>query len=307
VTIKTETRVVASTRPDYAAAVPARVYLALIFSVAATASSAIFVRWADAPGSVFGLYRMVVAITIFAIPAAPQARRNVTASPRQLWLSIFAGLFLALSQWVWNTAALVTSAATATLFGNTSVFWVALGSVVFFHEKLRAVFWGGLLLALAGVTIIIGQDFLSHPTIGISDVMAILGGFFYGAFLLATARVREQMNAFISWWLSSLMCAIALLSITLALHLPIFGYPLQTYLSVLGAGLLIQVGGYLAVSYVLGFMRASTVSPTLLAQPVFAAIFALLLLGQPITVSQIIGGTLMLVGIFIIHRTNQNR
>ena len=304
---ETEEGRIAPAQPGLPTTVPVFAYLALIFSVVAMGSSAIFVKWADAPGSVFGFYRMVVAIIISTVPASLQTRRSTAASPRHLWLAILAGLFLALDLWVWNNAALVTSAANATLFGNTSVFWVVLGATVLFHEKPSTVFWGGLLLALIGVFVILGQDFLIHPTLGFGDLMALLGGFFYGVFILATAHARERLNAFIAWWVSSLVSALALLIITLVLQLPLFGYPMQTYLSVLGAALLIQIGGYLAVNYVLGYLPASIVSPTLLAQPVVAAIFAVLLLGQPITATQAIGGTLMLVGIFIIHRTNQKR
>ncbi len=288
--------------------VPVFAYLALIFSVAVMGSSAIFVKWASAPGSVFGFYRLVVAITLSAVPFSLQTKRNTTyRSPRHLWLAILGGLFLALNLSVWNNAALVTSAANATLFGNTSVFWVALGTIVFFREQQRAAFWGGLLLAIIGVFVILGQDFIVHPTLGIGDLMAILAGFFYGVFFLATARAREKLSAFVAWWVSSLVSALALLAITLVLQLPLFGYPIQTYLSILGAALLIQIGGYLAVNYVLGYISASIVSSTLLAQPVFAAIYGVLLLGQPITAAQVIGGSLMLCGIFIIHRTNQKR
>jgi drug/metabolite transporter (DMT)-like permease len=98
-----------------------------------------------------------------------------------------------------------------------------------------------------------------------------------------------------------------LLVISLSLQLPLSGYPLQTYLSILGAAFLIQIGGYLAVNYVLGHIPASIVSPTLLGQPVVAAVFATFLLGQPITVPQLVGGILMVSGIFIIHRANQNK
>lgn len=280
-------------------------YLALIFGVAAMASSAIFVKLADAPGPVFGFYRMALAVTVSAIPVGMQARRHLDVSRRHLWMALLGGLFLALDLWVWNNAVLMTSAANATLFGNTSVFWVAVGSVVLFHERLRSAFWLGLLLALSGVLVILGQDFFVHPTIGIGDLLSILGGLFYGAFFLAAARAREGLNAVISWWTSSLASAVVLLVISLGLSLPLLGYSVQTYLCVLGAGLLTQMGGYLAVNYALGRIPASIVSPTLLAQPVFTAIPAMFLLGQPITASQITGGALILGGIFIVHRSNQ--
>ena len=35
-------------------------------------------------------------------------------------------------------------------------------------------------LALVGVTVILGGDFLIHPVLGTGDVIALLSGFFYG-------------------------------------------------------------------------------------------------------------------------------
>ncbi len=291
-------------RPPLTAGASFFPYLVLIFAVAATGSSAIFVKLADMPGPVFGFYRMAIAITLSAVPVSVQVKRSPPFSRRHLWLALVGGLFLALDLWVWNNAVLITSAANATLFGNTSVFWVAVGSILLFHERLRPAFWSGLALTLTGILVILGQDFLIHPTLGIGDSMSILAGFFYGAFFLATAYAREKLNAFMAWWLSSFASALVLVIVVLAQGLPLSGYSLQTYLYILGAALLTQMGGYIAVNYTLGHLPASSVSTTLLAQPVFTAILGLLVLNQSVGISQVIGGALVLAGIFIVHRSN---
>jgi drug/metabolite transporter (DMT)-like permease len=117
-------------------------YFALFFGLTAMGSSAIFVKWAEAPGSVFGFYRMAIAIAICAIPFSLQIKRAGPVSQRHLWLAVLGGLFLALDLWLWNSAVLITSAANATLFGNTSVIWVSLGALILFKERLRPAFWG---------------------------------------------------------------------------------------------------------------------------------------------------------------------
>jgi drug/metabolite transporter (DMT)-like permease len=158
-----------------------------------------------------------------------------------------------------------------------------------------------------GMLVILGQDFLTHPALGLGDLVSTLAGFFYAIFLLVTERARNKLNTFIAWWVSSLTCALALLAISLALRLPLFGYSMYTYLSILIVALVTQVGGYLAVNYALGHLRASIVSPTFLGQPVITAILGVPLLGQPITTPQIIGGIIILGGILIIHRANSGR
>src|SRR5512142_2339028 len=161
---------------------------------------------------------MILAVAVTAIPMAVQARRSAGVSQRHIWFALLGGLLLALDLWVWNNGALITSAANAMVFGNTSVFWVAIGGVVLFHERLRPVFWGGLVLALLGVLVILGNDFFAHPTLGVGDLMTLLGGFCYGAFFIATARARDQLSAFVAWWVSSLASAVVLLAVSLAMQ-----------------------------------------------------------------------------------------
>jgi drug/metabolite transporter (DMT)-like permease len=282
-------------------------YLALLIGVVGLGSTAIFVRLADAPGAVFAFYRMAIAIVITTIPFGGQARREGPFSHRHMWVALLGGIFLALDLWIWNDAVRITSAANATLFGNTSVIWVAVGAVVLFRERLHTAFWIGLVLALGGILVIIGQDFLIHPTLGLGDGMSIVAGFFYGLFFLATANARNKLNYFVSWWISSLGSALFLILVCFALQLPLFGYSIQTYACILAAAILTQVGGYLSVNYAIGRLPVSIVSPTLLAQPVVTAILAMPLLGQPVTVSQIVGGALILTGIFVINKVRATR
>ncbi len=282
-------------------------YLALLFAVTAMGSSAIFVKWANVPGPVFGFYRMGIAIVLTSLLFRRQAQRSCPWSHRHLWLAALGGLFLAIDLWLWNDAVLTTSAANANLFGNTSVIWVALGAMVLFKERLGPTFWAGLLLALGGVVVILGQDFLVHPALGLGYSLAILAGLFYAIFFLATARARDQLNAFVAWWLSSLASAAALLVISLALRQSFLGYSVQAYECILVVAILTQVGGYLSVNYALGHLPASIVSLSLLAQPIITAILGVPLLGQPIVLAQVIGGALVLAGIVIVQRTSPKR
>jgi drug/metabolite transporter (DMT)-like permease len=87
--------------------------------------------------------------------------------------------------------------------------------------------------------------------------------------------------------------------------MPITGYPLQSYLAFIGAALVSQAGGYLAVGYALGHLPASLVAPTMLGQPVVTALLAIPLLGESLTSSQVIGGAAVLAGIYIVHTSRE--
>ncbi len=280
-------------------------YLALVLGILSMGMSAIFVKWANVPGAVNGFYRMGIAAIIFVVPFGVQTKKQMPFSMRHVWLAALGGLFFAGDLALWNQSILITSAANATLLGNSSVLWVSLGAMILFKERLRPAFWSGLILALFGIAIVFGQDLLTHPSLGIGDLMSIGAGVFYGGFFLVAERARDKLSSFVAWWISSAVSAAGLLSISLALGMPLWGFPTQAWLSILGLALVTQVLGLLSVNYALGHLSASLVSPSLLGQPVVTAILAVFLLGQPISMVQIIGGALTIGGILIVHWSKQ--
>ena len=280
-------------------------YAVLALGLAGIALSAIFVKWANLPGAVSGFYRMAIAAGVMGIPFGLHVRRRPPASARHVLYAIVAGLFFACDLATWNTAILIGNAANATLFGNTSPLWVGIGAMLLFKERLRPLFWGGVLIALAGAAVILGRDFLVHPTLGRADMLGLLAGFFYGMFFLATERARDALSALSSWWISVATSSIALLAVSLLLREPLTGYSTGAYLNLIALALIVQVFGWLSINYALGHLPASVVSPTLLGQPVITAIAAVPLLGQPLSGAQITGGLIVLAGIFVVHRSKQ--
>jgi drug/metabolite transporter (DMT)-like permease len=278
-------------------------YLALAFGILAIGMSGIFVKWAGAPGAVSGFYRMAIAAAIVALPFGIDTQQRAPLSRRHILLAILAGLFFAGDIVTWNTAVLIGSVANATLFANTSPIWVGIGALIVFKERLHPLFWGGLLIALLGVLVILGQDLFLHFAISRADWLGLAAGVFYGAFFLAAERARDKLSPLGAWWISAVASACAILPLAILLHQPFTGYPIATYANLVALALITQVGGWLAVNYALGHLPASLVSPTLMGQPVVSALAAVPLLGQPLSMAQIVGGALVLVGILVIHRS----
>jgi drug/metabolite transporter (DMT)-like permease len=207
----------------------------------------------------------------------------------------------------WNTSLLVTTAANATLLNNAAPVWVALFAWLVFHERLSARFWVGLVLTLGGALGVLGSDFLRHPTLGWGDALAILSSLFYAGYFLATQRGRQYLDTLSYIWMVGVISTLVLLLVCLGLGMPLSGYPTYTYLALLGAALISQLGGYLSVGYALGHLPASAVSPTMIGQPVMTAVLALPLLGEELRPAQIIGGSVVLVGILLVHLSRQGR
>jgi drug/metabolite transporter (DMT)-like permease len=281
-------------------------YLALLIGSLGLGFSGIFVKWANVGGAVSGFYRVAIAATTLAIPFGIAVRQRRPAARRHVLLAALGGLFFAGDLITWNTSVLLTSVASATLFGNTSPLWVSLGALLLFKEKLGRGFWLGLSLALLGVVIIVSENFASGSASGLGSLLALVAGAFYAAFFLCAQRAREGLSSLTAWWISTAASALALLVAALALGQPLIGYSAFTYWNLIGVALVTQVGAYLAINYALGHLPASIVSPTLLGQPVLTAVLAWPLLGQPITPPQIIGGLIVLSGIWVVHRQRRS-
>lgn len=281
-------------------------YLALFMGVICLSFSAMFGKWANAPGPVIGFYRIGLA-TVILLPWFIYRKRKFNAKfPMVILLfPLLGGIFTALDHGTWNSSLRYTSAANATLLGNTAPLWVALFAWLVFREKLRGLFWVGLAFALTGALIVLGSDFIRHPTIGLGDMLALSAGVFYAGYFLVTERGRQKLDTLSYVWLVDLIAAFALLFISLGMNMPLTGYPTQTYLAFLGAALVSQVGGYLSIGYALGHLPASVVSPTLIGQPVVTALLAIPLLGEALRIEQWVGGLVVLVGIYLVHRSRE--
>lgn len=278
--------------------------LALAVGVLALGCSAIFVRWANAPGPVTGFYRMSIAFLVLLMPAVHKSRGRPW--PLQgARFAILGGALLSVDIALWSTAVNMTKAANATLFANTAPLWVALAGMVLFGERLPPLFWGGLALTLCGAALVAGSDFLVQSSLGWGDLLGLLGGIFYAGYYLCTQVGRRSLDSTRYVWLSGAVSAACLLAISLAFGFPLTGYPRQTYLAFAAGGLITQVAGYLAVGYALGHLPASRVSPTMIGQPVITALLAIPLLGETLSPAQWLGGAVVVTGIYLVNRSHQ--
>jgi drug/metabolite transporter (DMT)-like permease len=279
-----------------------RLYGALALGIICLGFSAIFVKWANVPGTVSALYRVGIATVVLALPFGRQLARGIGPRSPRIWLlAVVAGVFFAVDIAVWNRALSLTSATNATLLGNNAPIFVGLGALLLFRERLRPIYWVGLGVALLGMSGIVGWDVLSHSSLGAGDLLALAAGTVYAGYMLTTQRIRAGMDTLSSLWIAGAAGVVLLLAYNLVAGQALSGFSAQTYLALLGLGLVSQVAGYLAINYALGHLPASVVSPTLLGQPIVTALLAVPLLGEPLEPRVAAGGLVALAGIYIVN------
>jgi len=278
-------------------------YLALVAGVVCIGCSAIFVKLAAVPGTASAFYRVFVA-GIILVPWWLLTRPSYP-STRDLVLILAGGIFFALDLVLWNSGLLLTSAATATLLANNAPIWVGLGVLVIFHEHLSLYYWAGLIIAMVGMALIVGGDAWRQLSFNRGDLLAIGASLFYAAYLLTTERVRSRVDTLTFMTLSVASCIGSLFPMSLLLGVPLTGYSHQTWVALIGLGLVSQLGGWLAISYALGHLSAAPVSVGLLGQAVVTALLSMPLLGEYLSGNQVIGGVLVLAGIYLVNRQSR--
>ncbi len=280
-------------------------YVALGFGVLCIGLSAIFVKLAAVPGPVSAFYRVFFA-TLLLTPWW-LLRRRPLPSRRVLLATCFGGLFFAADLVLWNSAIMLTDAGVATLLANNAPIWVGLAAWLFLHERLTANFWLGLAVAMIGMVLIVGVGGSLLTSSGLGNLLAIGASLLYAAYLLTTQRVRAQMDTMTFMMVSMGVGVVLLLPLNLAWGLPLTGFSLNTWAALLALGIVSQLGGWLSINYALGHIQATRVSVTLLAQAVVTTLVAIPVLGEVPAPLQIVGGVMVLGGIYWVYRGRAGR
>ena len=280
-------------------------YLALGFGVLCIGLSAIFVKLAGVPGPVSAFYRVFFAVVL--LTPWWLLRRRPLPSRRVLLATCFGGLFFAADLVLWNSAIMLTDAGVATLLANNAPIWVGLAAWLFLHERLTANFWLGLAVAMIGMVLIVGVGGSLLTGSGLGNLLAVGASLLYAAYLLTTQRVRAQMDTMTFMMVSMGVGVVLLLPLNLAWGLPLTGFSLNTWAALLALGIVSQLGGWLSINYALGHIQATRVSVTLLAQAVVTTLVAIPVLGELPAPLQIVGGVMVLGGIYWVYRGRTGR
>jgi drug/metabolite transporter (DMT)-like permease len=103
------------------------------------------------------------------------------------------------------------------------------------------------------------------------------------------------------------MAAIVLVTIMLLANQKPFGYSAHIYVWLILLAVIPQLIGHSTFNWALGFLSAAYVSITILGEPIGSTILAYAILQEKPTVMKLIGGVLILLGIFIASRSEAQK
>jgi drug/metabolite transporter (DMT)-like permease len=284
---------------------PILVFL-LVIAIIIIGFSAILIKLSLAPGNVTAFYRLFIGSVIVFIPFLFNIRKPESRpSGRAVWISIAGGVIFGIDMVLWTTGVDLGGATMPTLVANTAPVWVGIGAMIFFKEKLRTGFWLGLAVALAGVFLVMSDTSGKPMSFNAGTILGLSAAVFYGSFFLISQQARKYINTLQYFWISSFSASMVNLLFIFILGQQLFGYPFVSWVYFFIMGFIGQVVGWLILNYLQGKLPASLIAPTLLVQPVMTALLAMFFLGDSFTLLDIIGGTIVLSGIFIVHWTRK--
>ncbi|HYH39175.1 MAG TPA: DMT family transporter [Azospirillum sp.] len=285
----------------------ARIALAALLAGAlGIAFSPIFVRLSELGPTATAFWRVAFAVPALALwmrlepDAGPRSRRPSTRSDYLRLTAV--GLFFAGDLACWHWSIKYTSVANATLLANFAPIFVAPVSWLLFKERFTRTFVAGLVLAITGAVVLMGQSFKLSMDALFGDALGLVTAMFYGGYILTVGRLRSEFStATIMTW-SGGVTAVALLPLALYSGESLVAGTAYGWAILLGLALFSHAGGQSLIAYALAHLPASFSSVSLLLQPAAAAVLAWGLLGEPLGPWQAAGAVIVLLGILLARR-----
>ena len=283
-------------------------YLALLAGLVAIGFSPVLIKMASAPGIITSFYRLSIGAVVLTIPFTVNILKKRKKIPlKGILFASLAGFCFASDMSLWSTGIVASNATLPTLTGNMAPLWVGIGAMVIFKEKQKAGFWLGLLLAFGGVSLLIINNISDSSGVLKGMIMGLFAGMFYAGYLLFTQPGRQHLDTITFLYISTLSTSIFLAIYATILNLDFTGYDNRTWILFLIMGIGIQAIAWFLINYSQGYLPASTVSPTLLGQPVISAFLAYFLVDEQLTGWHIAGGIIVVVGIYLVHFSRKTK
>jgi drug/metabolite transporter (DMT)-like permease len=280
-------------------------YLTLTGGIIIIGFTAIFIKWAGAPGTVTAFYRMGIASAAMALPFYFHIRKSdLILSRKGILFAVAGGLCFGADLSLWSTGVMMGEATTPTLMANLAPIWVGLGTWILFHEKQRLLFWIGILIAITGAVLVLGHNFLHSFNLGMGALLGLLASVFYAGFHMFAQKGRQRLTTLAYFWIFTTSGGILLLILNILLKQPLHGHSSQAVWNFLAIGLVGHVGGWLCINYSQGHLPASLVAPSVLGQPVVTAFLSYLFFHDHFTGLHILGGIGVIGGILVVHRSH---
>lgn len=282
--------------------------LALLAGGTAIGFAGIMMRISDVNPIASAFWRMALAAPLLWIWAWRVKGQDEAAGRRTdfTFPLALAGIYFAGDMAFWHLSLHYTTVANATLLSNLAPIVIALWLWIVHKMRFANLFLVGIATAMSGAVLLVASQETSVVTPGgnklLGDVVGLVSAGFYAAYQLSIKEARNHYSTarLMAW--SSTFCALTLLPFALLADGPMFPAQLAGWLPLIGLALIAQIGGQTVIAYASAHLPASLSSVGLLVQPLIATIAAWALFAEAMAPAQMMGGALLLLGIYLCKR-----
>ncbi|WP_135805425.1 DMT family transporter [Halorussus marinus] len=283
----------------------------LAVAIVAVSTSAILIRYSEAPSIVKALYRVVFTTLMLAPVAVTRYREDLRRlSGRDAAIAIVTGVALAAHFATWfESLEWTTVAASVTLVQSQPLF-VAVGAALLLEETVTRRMAAGILIAVAGVAVMSLGGLLSGAALAgarplFGNGLALVGAVMAAGYVLAGRSLRQRVALVPYVTVVYAVCALALLAVAVGqgATVALTAYEPTEWLLFLGMAIGPGIFGHTVINWALKYVESSVVSVTLLGEPVGSTLLALVLLGEVPDAFTVAGGAVVLAGIYVTARS----
>jgi len=264
--------------------------------------SAVFVKLTTVEPTVSAFYRMFFGGLILAALVAMR-REPIWFGKQALGIIAIAAVFFAGDLFFWHHSILFVGPGLATLLANFQVFLLALAGLWLFREPLRWEIAASIPLAMVGLSLLVGADWLSLPgdyRLGVG--FGLLTALCYATYILClrASRVSQVAPSSIAVIAPLSLCCALILAVVVIVQGESFMIPSGRDAAVLlSYGVVAQVLGWVFISQGIASVSASQAGLILLLQPTLSFVWDITFFGRQFTALESVGALLALTAIYL--------
>ncbi len=258
------------------------------------------IRLANAPPIVTATYRMTLsALMVLPVFLAYSLKEIKKYTLKEILFLAIPGLLLSVHFILWITSLSYTTILSSTVLVTTNPFFVPIFSYLFFKEKTKKglilgiciAFLGSVAIALASRDKGVGSNF--------GNLLALLGAMAVSMYLILTRKIRAKFSLITYIFFVYGFSSVILIMVSIITRQKLFAYDKTTYTYFFLIAFLPQIIGHTSYNWALKYFSTPFIAVSILGEPIFASLFAFLLLKEKPASLEILGAVLIMFGIYL--------
>jgi drug/metabolite transporter (DMT)-like permease len=272
-------------------------FILLLAMVSVSSTSLVVRSVATVPALVLAFWRMFTASgMLWGYSVIRPAGSLSTINKKRI---IFAGIFLGCHFACFFLGIRNTSIANATLLGCVAPIFTVIISI-FQKKKINKMTYVGLVIAIVGGGIVQSGDISLNSANLFGNSIALLSALFLAMTFVLAEEIRQETNSVVYGRSLFFVAAITVLFIAATAGDSILNFKPSDIPWFIFLGLVPSVFGHNLLNYAVKYITPTAVSAVPLGEPIIASIFGLLLFGEAIPFAALLGGPVVLIGVYII-------